>query len=79
MATITFTIPDDQIQRVIDAFCATYDYANYVRLGGTMTQAQFTKARIRDWIVATTRSYEVRQRTAAVDAQVPPVTDPDVT
>lgn len=78
MATITFTIPDDQIQRVIDAFCATYDYADYVKYGGTMTQAQFTKDRIRQWIVGVVRAYEVRQRTAEVDAQVPPVTDPDV-
>jgi hypothetical protein len=78
MATITFTIPDAQMPRIIAAFTSTFNYADYVKGGGTMTEGQFTKERIRLYVLSVTRAYEVRQRTAEVDAQVPPVTDPDV-
>lgn len=79
MATITFTIPDAQMPRIITAFSATFDYANYVKNGGTMTEGQFAKERIRLYVISVVRAYEIRERTATVDAQVPAVVDPDVT
>lgn len=46
MAQINFTIPDDKINRVLDAFANSFGY----QAGQGQTKAQFAKAKIRDYI-----------------------------
>lgn len=79
MANITITIPDAQVNRVLDAFAAHFEYERYVAGGGTMTRAQFAKYHLIQWMRGIVRMYEVQQRQAQVDASTPQVIDPDYT
>ena len=64
--TITFTIPDDKINRIRDAFCTEFSYQDTItNQDGTtspnpQTKLQFTKAQIVDYIKQVTRNYEGR-------------------
>lgn len=59
MATITLTIPDAQIQRVITAFCANYGYTQSQL--PNETQANFTKRMVGLHIQDVVRNYESAQ------------------
>lgn len=54
MANITVTIPDDKIQRIIDAFAAEFGWTTESGL----TKAQFTKQQVIEYIKQVTRNYE---------------------
>jgi hypothetical protein len=55
MAEINFTIPDDKIQLILDAFAVTQGYEN-----GGETKAQFTKRMIKGYIKDIVARYERR-------------------
>lgn len=66
MATITFTIPDAQIARVVDAFAVAYGYQDTITnpVDGTTspnpeTSAQFMRRQIMVFIKNTVQSIEV--------------------
>lgn len=63
MASITISVPDAQVQRVLDAFCATFGY-NPATDG---TKAAFTKKQMAQYAKEVTLAYEVNL--AAVEAQ----------
>lgn len=71
MATIpSITIPDTQIQRVIDAFAAEFGYQSTItNADGTtspnpVTKAQFAKQQLIAYIKQITRNYEANQAAA---------------
>lgn len=59
MAQINFTIPDDKIGRILDAFAAVYAF----QPGQGQTKAQFAKSKIREHI------REIVVRAEAAEAQ----------
>lgn len=72
MAVISFTIPDAQIGRVLDAYCAVHGWRGEAEDG---TRAAFVKACIRRDIVGTVRTYERRVAEQAAMAAAAAVTD----
>lgn len=72
MAVISFTIPDAQIARVLDAYCAVHGWRDEAQDG---TRAAFTKACIRRDIVGTVRSHERRVAEQAAIAAMAAVAD----
>lgn len=72
MATISITIPDAQLQRVIDAVCGTYNYDP----NSGLTQAQFAKQQLSLWLKSTVRNWESN---AAINNFKTTYSDPDVT
>lgn len=54
MATTTLTIPDAQLQRVEDAFNATYSW----RPGQGETQAEHLKRRMKEYVLGVVAAYE---------------------
>lgn len=75
MASITITIPDDQVDRVVNAICERFNYDQYVADGGTLSRPQFAKRRIAIWIRGLVTTWEMR----AVQDGVTPPSEPDVT
>jgi len=63
MAVITFTIPDGQIQRVIDALNGLNPIPPEEE--GSFTAAQWTKEVVRRWIIAKVLKYERQEALAA--------------
>jgi len=61
MATLSITIPTDQVNRVQDAICAVYGYNPDT--DGTKTA--FTKGVVINFIKNTVKSYEVDQASVA--------------
>lgn len=59
MAQITMNIPDQHIQRILDAFASAYGWHD----GLGVTKAQFAKSKIRDYIK------EIVMRAEAPEAQ----------
>lgn len=57
MATISFTIPDAVLTRVENALCAQGSY----NAASGLTQAQFSKQMITNFIMQAVRSYEAQQ------------------
>lgn len=72
MAVISFTIPDAQIGRVLDAYCAIHGWRSVAEDG---TQAAFVRAAIRRDIAGTVRAFERRAAADAATAAVAAVTD----
>jgi hypothetical protein len=70
MATVTITIPDAQLPRVIEALC----------VGASLPQsAANARQAVINWVTTTTKEYELdRDRRAAVAAVAPPA-DPAIT
>ena len=67
MADITITIPTEHVQRVLNAICLKYDYANN-QLEGGETQAAFAKRMVAEWVKQTTLRIEAMlAREAAED------------
>lgn len=54
MANITLTIPDDKVQRILDAFAAEFGWTTE----SGVTKAQFTKAQVIEYIKQVTRNFE---------------------
>lgn len=73
MATITINIPDDKLQREIDAFCEASGYSPKIRVlptpenpaGGFAdnpeTKAQFVRRSILDFITRTSKDYRLQK------------------
>lgn len=57
MANINFTIPDEQINRVITALCGLHPQPE----GGELTDAQWCKEVIRQYIINTVKRYEQKE------------------
>jgi len=67
MAQINFTIPDEYITRIVDAFCDEFSYDP--EAVPPVTRGAFTKAKIRDYIKAiTVRSERRTAHQAATEA-----------
>lgn len=75
MATITITINNAHITRVVDALSEEYDYLNN-RIDETETKNQFAKRMIAQHIRLITRNIEKQHGRDASDAEV---SDTDVT
>lgn len=58
MAQITFTIPDQYIARIVDAFCDEFSYDPEAE--PILTKGAFTKNKIRDYIKEVTIRNERR-------------------
>lgn len=64
MATITITIPDNQVARVLDAFAARYGWpatvvnAQNQQVANPETKAQFARQRVADYVRGVTVAYE---------------------
>lgn len=78
MATISLTIPDAVIQRVLDALGGTYGYKATLEDGtpNPQTKAQFSKAVVADYVKKIVRQWEAQQagqtayNTAANDVDI---------
>lgn len=70
MADITVTIPDPQVQRVIDALCG---FGGWTAETG-LTKAQFAKAQVAEHLKRTVKNWEEQeaQRTAVLAVETPP-------
>lgn len=72
MANITITVPDNQVDRVLDAIATRFKY------NGTGTKAAFAKAVLINFIIKTVKAVEgqacataaIQTANAAVDSQV---------
>jgi hypothetical protein len=73
MANISITIPDDQITRVVDAFCTLGNYDANQR---GLTRNQFTKYMVIEYIKTVVKSTE--RATKEADAIAAIVYDSDV-
>lgn len=71
MATVTITIPDAQLDRVVEALCVT-------RGIGPPTPAN-AKAALVGWVKETTLNYDRQKAHTAAVASVAAPTDPGVT
>lgn len=81
---ITITIPDEVMQRVLDAFAGSYGYQATIddgqgnQIPNPQSEAAFSKAQIRAYIKDVVRGYEARDAAetarvaaiAAVDADI---------
>lgn len=61
MASISVTVPDAIVTRVLDAICDTYDYRGPI----DGTKAQFAKKQVAEHIRRLVTSYEARQASEA--------------
>ena len=60
MAEIKLTIPDDVVERVLDAFDGMYGGR------GTMSKANWAKKQVRRYVRETVRAYEVQEASVGV-------------
>lgn len=58
MATITLTFDNALQARIVNGLAGANNYASYVESGGTLTQAQFAKKVVVDFIKTTIKNYE---------------------
>lgn len=65
MATVTITIPDEQVTRVLNAFAVKFRYDDTKETGET--KAQFAQRMVRQFMIKTVRQVEADQ--AAQDAR----------
>lgn len=77
MATLTITIPDEHVTRVLDAFAVEYGYDRYVETGGTMTKSEFAKAKVVQYMkdVVSAQERRVAANAAIAAVAVPPALD----
>lgn len=66
MASISITVPDAQVNRVLDAFAGTFDY----NADTDGTKAQFARAQVAKFAKDIVKSYEahIAAETARLDA-----------
>lgn len=68
MATISLTIPDASLTRIIDGICAVYNYNQFIEgMQSPPTKAQFAKAQIIAFVKATVKNSEVAAANAATE------------
>lgn len=72
MAVVSFTIPDAQIGRVLDAYCAIHGWRSVAEDG---SRASFARAAIMRDIAGTVRAFERRAAEDAATAAVAAVTN----
>ena len=60
MATITLTIPDEKVDRVLAAFCGKWEKPD------GYTDAQWAKEKLRQWVISTVYHWELQQAKAAI-------------
>jgi hypothetical protein len=58
MAQISITIPDTQVNRIMDAFALAYNYTGTAPDGTTETKANFARRKIREYVVSVVVSQE---------------------
>ena len=77
MAKVVFTLSDEHLTRVIDAFCFHYGYAATLITGepNPESRGEFTRRIISEWIRAETKKQERRVTLEAV----PPTVEVDIT
>lgn len=75
MAIIQINIPDQHVQRVLDAFAVEYSYQLYVDGGGTMTKAEFAKSRLIQYIKDVVKGVEANAAIRAAESTVTEVSD----
>lgn len=66
MGSLTLTVPSNQDQRVLDAFCNTFGY----NVNSGISQATFTKQRLIDYVTQIVKDYERQQATAVAEAAI---------
>jgi len=54
MQEITFSLSDEHIARLIDAFCGLHEYEQKPE----ETRAQFVRKKLREWLVSQVRRWE---------------------
>jgi len=77
MANITFTVPDDKIDDLVDTLAAAYQYDEYssqeIKKGGTpMTKPAYVKFRIKQNIL---RLYKNKKHELTIEANPPGTID----
>lgn len=67
MATISFTIPDAVMPRVIDALCGAYGYRDLLPGGvpNPLSRPQYAREQVRLFIQAAVRAWEAQQASDA--------------
>lgn len=74
MATVTLSIPDAALPRVIAAFVGRYNWPTTIDgVPNPETQAQFAKRMVAEFIRHTVRDWELGQVIAASTPPAPPV------
>ena len=76
MAQIVIDIPDQYVQRVLDAFAAKYGWVDQTTSG---TKGAFAKRKVAEYVKEVTFSYEEAKREAEVRAAIPPIQPIEVT
>lgn len=74
MATMTMTIPDAMLPRVVAAFAATHGYRATLPNGdpNPQTPAQFARAQVANFIKHTVTNYESELAKSSNDIEVVP-------
>lgn len=72
MATISITIPDASLQRVVDGMCAWHGYSATLPDGtpNSQTKGQFVKARIAAFVKESVKNAETAAATVGVGSSV---------
>lgn len=80
MAQLTFTIPDAQMARVIDALCGAYGYRTETSPGvpNPQTRPQFAREQVRNFIASAVRAWEGRQAGESASQQAMAKADQEV-
>lgn len=66
MATVTIDIPDNQVNRILDAFATRYNWNGVT----PATKAAFAKAVVAKWIQSEVKNEEVRQAQLSAGAAI---------
>lgn len=71
MATISFNVPNEQIDRVIDGLCATGGYSGDPT--DLPARREFARGVVREFIRQAVRQGEMQEAYSAVQAERPPI------
>ena len=91
MANFAIEIPDEQVERIITALCANYQYNATISdphsdnpqdsIDNPQTPYQFANERVREYLIENTISYEAKldRQQAIIGLDAPPmITDPTI-
>lgn len=73
MATVTITIPDPVLDRVLDAFAATYNW------DGQGTKAAFARQKVAEYVKQVVKGYEAQRDSEAARTAAASKADSEVT
>lgn len=71
MAEITFTIPNGQVTRMVDALCAKGGYAGDP--GDQVARREFARGVVREFIRQAVRQVEMQEAFESMQAEHPPI------